>query len=572
MFLIVFRKKLLELGNLFMQKLKKILDHKFIFLFLILICTIFLVFVQFFMNDDKSYHENIFRFDDYKLFENDFDTQIEDINNFSSSKPIIIKGTLPDDLEYYSAFAFYSTHQNIHIYIENELIYEFSRDSSKLAFGKTPGASFNIIPSIYEYRGKDIQVHIDSPYEINDTNIPNFLIGDTADIVICEAKNSLMTFATGVILFILGFASIVIWLFLRKNISNEDLTLYYAGIFCILLSAWTINEQPIVSYYMQNTMLTTYLSYITLIMTPISLVLLLREFSKTKSQRMWDIVLYINYLIVVVIILLQVLNIMDIHNTLTINVVVFTLSILMSIIYSVYITYKRRTTLEGRINFVCVMLICVGYIFYFYKIYTDILFELYLGSICIIIYVITIFYQYIRRSIAVMSKSDQAEFYENLAYKDSLTELFNRLAYDRAISSVDVNSGSYIVVIFDLNNLKFFNDTYGHTIGDTYIKDSSSLIKQAFKNLGPVYRIGGDEFCIIMKDKSVFQYETATRELDTMVYNYNKVSDILKINIAYGYALYDKKIDHDIYETRNRADAMMYERKFFMKKNQVPLI
>ncbi len=554
-----------------MKKLKQLLDHKYIFLFIVLICTIFLAYVQFFMNDTENTYENIYHFEDYELFENDFDTQIEDINSFISNEPLIIKGILPENLEYYSAFAFYSTHQNIHVYIEDELIYEFSRNASKLAFGETPGASFNIIPSIYEYSGKEILIHIDSPYEINDTNIPNFLIGDTADIVICEAKNSLMTFATGIILFILGFASIVIWLFLRKNISKGDLTLYYAGIFCILLSIWTINEQPIVSYYMHNTILTTYLSYISLIMTPISLVLLLREFSKTKSQKLWDIVLYINYIDVVLSILLQIFNVMDFYNALTINVIVFTLSILLAIIYSVYITYKRRTTAEGRINFICVMLICVGYIFYFYKTYTDIIFDLYLGSICIIIYIITTAYQYIRRSIAVMSKSDQAEFYENLAYKDSLTDLFNRLAYDRAISSVDVKTASYIVVIFDLNNLKYFNDTYGHTIGDTYIKDSSSLIKQAFKNLGAVYRIGGDEFCIIMKDKSIFQYETATRELDTLVYNYNKVSDILKINIAYGYALYDKKIDKDIYETRNRADAMMYERKFFMKKNQVPL-
>ena len=94
------------------------------------------------------------------------------------------------------------------------------------------------------------------------------------------------------------------------------------------------------------------------------------------------------------------------------------------------------------------------------------------------------------------------------------------------------------------------------------------MIAKVFGNLGKLYRMGGDEFCIIMKDKSIFQYETATRRLDTLVYNYNKVSDVLKINIAYGYALYDRSIDKDIYETRNRADAMMYQKKFYMKQQQ----
>ncbi len=555
-----------------MKKFKQLLDHKYIFLFLTAICAVLLCYVQFFMNDDASQLEEIYHLDDYELYENDFLAPIGDINDFSSDKSLIVKGVLPTDLNYNSALAFYSTHQNIHIYIDEELVYEFSRSTSESDFGETPGSCFNILPSIYEYRGKEILIHIDSPYIINDTNIPNFYIGDTADIVICEVKNSLMTFATGVVLFILGIASIMFWLFFRKNISKGDLTLYYAGIFCILLAIWTINEQPVISYYMHNTILTTYLSHITLLLIPISLVLLLREFCKTKSSKNWDIILYINYLNVVLSIILQIFNVIDFHNTLIVNIIIFTLSFVITILHSVYITYKRRTTTEGLINFICVILICVGYILYLYKTYTNIISELYLGSICIIIYIMVLVYQYIRRSIAVMSKSDQAEFYENLAYRDSLTGLFNRLAYDRAISSVDVTTASYIVVIFDLNNLKFFNDTYGHTIGDTYIKDSSSLIQQAFKNLGPVYRIGGDEFCILMKEKSIFQYETATRQLDTLVYNYNRVSEILKINIAYGYGLYDPKIDRDIYETRNRADAMMYERKFFMKKNQVPLI
>lgn len=170
-----------------------------------------------------------------------------------------------------------------------------------------------------------------------------------------------------------------------------------------------------------------------------------------------------------------------------------------------------------------------------------------------------------------MLKSTQTEFFEGLAFTDSLTGLYSRTAYDKTMETIDVKTASYIIVIFDLNNLKYFNDTYGHNLGDKYIKDSADLITQAFSSLGKVYRIGGDEFCVIMKDKGIFEYETATHHLDTLIYNYNKVSEILKINIAYGYAHFDKSIDRNILETRNRADAMMYQKKFYMKQNQVPL-
>ncbi len=555
----------------------QILDHKIIFSLILLVCMLFLTYVQFFLNKAGNINRpfdsaSVTEFNDFELYEGDLLHPIESTDNFKIDDCLILKSTIPDELELYSTLGFYTLHQNINIYIGDELVYEFIRNPSEMKFGNTPGHGFHFIENLYKYRGEEITIYLNSPYPITNIHVPKFTIGDTANLIIKETKNSAYTIISGLTIMLLGCFSILMWLLFRKHISQDDLTLLYAGIFCICLSIWIINEQPILSYYLNNSIITSYMSFISLMFITVSLILFFRELCKTKTNPLWNIMLGINYLIIIVTIVLQFLNIMDFKECLVYNQSIFFISMIIISIYSAYITFKHHADIEGKITFVSIVLLYIGYFIYLYKFFTNELYELSYGSIFIIIYIIGIVTLYIRRSILVMIKSDKVEFFENLAYRDSLTELYNRLAYDHAISAVDVNSASYIIVIFDLNNLKHFNDTYGHNIGDTYIKDSSKLIKKAFNSLGSVYRIGGDEFCIIMKDKSIFQYETATRKLDTLVYNYNRVSEVLKINIAYGYALYDKSIDRDIHETRNRADAMMYKKKFFMKQNQTQKI
>ena len=560
-----------------MKKKFNIFTHGFTFIMVLLISTIFLICVQIFFsdkgnNESQNTIKKVSEFTNFELFEGDLEHPIENVTDFETEKEVIIKLTVPTNLKYNSSLGFFTTDQTVKVYVDGRVIHEFSRDTQKHGFGQCPGNSYNILDTIYGYRGKDIYIYLSSTGIITDNILPTLYIGDAVDIISMEISNSAITFVCVLLLIVLGTSAIILWLLFRKNISQGDLTLCFAGIFCILLSLWITIEQPIVAYYTYNSITISYMSFILQMLVPISLMLLLRALSKAKSNNVINAILLINYINVILTIVLQITEIADFHATEFFNVLLFSVSLLITFFYSIYVTYTRRSSSDGRNNLICVLLLTVGYVLYIYKQYTNEMYELYLGTIFIIIYITIIINIYIKQSIAVISKIDQAEFYENLAYKDSLTGLFNRLAYDKAMASVNVKDASYIVVIFDLNNLKYFNDTFGHTIGDTYITDSSSLIKQAFKNLGAVYRIGGDEFCIIMREKSIFQYETATRELDTLVYNYNRVSEILKINIAYGYAAYDSKIDRDIYETRNRADAMMYERKFFMKKNQVPLI
>ena len=183
------------------------------------------------------------------------------------------------------------------------------------------------------------------------------------------------------------------------------------------------------------------------------------------------------------------------------------------------------------------------------------------------------FYAYIRN----MQLNALNKKLADLMEQDALTHVKNRTAYDKYVRNfnLEIASGErteFAVGYFDLNNLKTINDKYGHEAGDAYIRNSCKLICDTFKH-SPVFRIGGDEFlCIICnddyknKDKLLksMRDEMEFREKDPV-----KFSPAARVSIASGMAVYDKEKDTDVISVVNRADVLMYENKFKMKKGNV---
>lgn len=95
----------------------------------------------------------------------------------------------------------------------------------------------------------------------------------------------------------------------------------------------------------------------------------------------------------------------------------------------------------------------------------------------------------------------RTEFKENyyLSRRDSMTNLGNRYALTEEISEL---KGDFIISYMDLDGLKSVNDTLGHASGDELIVKAGKYLSDSFENLGKVFRVGGDEFVIIIKVSS----------------------------------------------------------------------
>ena len=158
-----------------------------------------------------------------------------------------------------------------------------------------------------------------------------------------------------------------------------------------------------------------------------------------------------------------------------------------------------------------------------------------------------------------------------LSHVDALTHVKNRTAYESRLDEIRKKAerkGSldFGIILFDVNNLKKINDELGHYAGDEYIKNACKLICIAFKN-SPVYRIGGDEFVVLLEGKAFDlrdeQMQSFIDEMSSVMNNEN-ISPEERVSVAYGMSIF-KGAPETIDDCIKRADETMYETKKKMK-------
>lgn len=153
----------------------------------------------------------------------------------------------------------------------------------------------------------------------------------------------------------------------------------------------------------------------------------------------------------------------------------------------------------------------------------------------------------------------------NVAEFDALTNMPNRYCYNNFLKKTIDKDKSTCVFLFDINNLKYVNDTYGHSKGDELIKNTSLCIKECFLNQEGknCYRIGGDEFVAILDDIS-------EDEIENLINEFIKKQSDLNVSIAYGYAYSNNVRDIGYEKLIIKADKRMYKKKKEMYKDGNP--
>ena len=162
------------------------------------------------------------------------------------------------------------------------------------------------------------------------------------------------------------------------------------------------------------------------------------------------------------------------------------------------------------------------------------------------------------------------DYVQNLAYKDALTDVQNKAAYDMSMEQIDVDirmgRAQFALIMIDLNRLKKINDTYGHEIGNRYIINLCSKITDIFA-VETVYRIGGDEFVVLIKGDDYAQredlLERLRRHLEVDPSQVKNPWD--NVSAATGMSEFDPENDGGSDEVFKRADEAMYENKLEMK-------
>ncbi len=167
---------------------------------------------------------------------------------------------------------------------------------------------------------------------------------------------------------------------------------------------------------------------------------------------------------------------------------------------------------------------------------------------------------------------EKMDYINALAYKDSLTSAMSDVAYNLAVQRINksLNEDTNLcIVVFDINNLKLINDNYGHEYGNKLLIESSNAITTIF-NENNTYRIGGDEFVVIIENEEDDNILKLINDYNNLIKDtYLDLPDTKhNIEIAYGYTKFDFLIDKSFDHMFNRADSLMYKHKKQLKSKK----
>lgn len=156
-----------------------------------------------------------------------------------------------------------------------------------------------------------------------------------------------------------------------------------------------------------------------------------------------------------------------------------------------------------------------------------------------------------------------------LAYRDGLTGMGNRTAYLEFLDVCTKNRVPKLGIVFlDINNLKYVNDNLGHDMGDALIKEAARIISESFGKVGGVFRIGGDEFCALIRSETPDEdYSTAREKFEKLIEESNAEDhDYLQIRIAHGFCVCTELSKESVDAAIKTADEAMYVNKANLKK------
>lgn len=464
------------------------------------------------------------------------------------------------------AVIFQSGHQNVEVYIEDALVFRLQKDLDS-SVGKSPGHRWNTVSIPYESRGKEIRIELMPVYENKKGAIPDIYAGSQFLVYGRIISQNLMVVLLSLFAIIIGLAFMVFAVYSSHN-SKRDVSLFMMGQFALLIGVWKLSDSGILSLFFGHEVVVSYVPFLTLLLIVIPYTQYIRELFSTKNHKSWDVVCFVSLGVFVFSLVVQVLGIADLREVLWLN----HLSMLFLICVTVPMLYlevhKAGWNRKLKAMVICMGASLAGFV-------ADIVIYYISGGVSVtnlgmtgfLVYITVLGFMSLQDAKQLMKIGLQAKHLEQMAYHDQLTGMYNRAAYADDIGGESFASKNNAVIMLDLNNLKHCNDTYGHEKGDLYITSSANLIQQIFGSAGKCYRMGGDEFCVLINNHSEKECEKMLQQLKKDTAEWNEThNEKFSIQIAAGYAFYDHTLDYDIGDTLRRADKMMYREKYEMKQ------
>lgn len=458
-----------------------------------------------------------------------------------------------------STLMFYTQHQTVVVEADGKLLYTRSLKPDSILHTTGRDCEMITIPE----NTRSILVTLTNCNPDKQVSDPVFYQGDGVHMFRHELLKAVIPLVLGIMNVALGILMLTYWLFVH-HWAYVSKSLLYLGIFTTDLGAWFCLETGSSILLSQNPVFRSYASRILLLLLPIPFIMFVRHYLKARDRYLCRIFVWLDVAEIAVVLFLQLTDIRDLTQTLWMTHVMIGLAVLY-FIYTICNKFYHHTMTHAL--WICT----IGSIILIGALFSD-MYSYYHGSqevgptgrIAMLLFIITLACDTAFVSLKEIDAGRRAALYRELAEKDLLTGCYNRNAYHEDTSRCKKLT-NLLLFAFDLNNLKYYNDKFGHNCGDQYITDAAHILRKIFSRYGKLYRIGGDEFCVLIDDHNTCDISHLICCLRKEESIYNASSRNIHLQISCGYAVFDPQTDTDLDALQKRADQNMYENKKQLK-------
>lgn len=450
--------------------------------------------------------------------------------------------------------------KTVQVYNGTTPIYEIKDGNTFL--GKTPGKIFHFIELPLDHGSITVLIH--GKYADENTDHPQFWVGDQQVMFSNNILHALPYATIYFLTFVCGIALFLFWSIVRNELKNEKMGLYFS-LLLITTGLWLIRGSDFICLLFKNHFALYFMGYILFLQIP-ALFFAFSIYYWQLDCKKWIKNTYygLSFINMIVCILLHISGILEFKESSLLT----HLLLIAALLYAFYgmILYWKRFgfALKIKLTFIPFILALLSAIVDYTGFYSNTLSSYKRGGFVVLLFILFITIDVLNNLAIQLRDGQRNAIYKELATTDILTGIYNRTAFTKWEAEYQENFSNTSIVLCDLNNLKYYNDNYGHEIGDKYIIDAAHIIKEAFKDKGQCYRIGGDEFVVTLHHISASSVYDSIDILKKLQSEYNSKTDILQIEIALGYA-FSETSDQQLSDIINRADKLMYQQKTALK-------
>ena len=471
-----------------------------------------------------------------------------------------------------STTLFFRTHNTYaKVFLEDELIYETDNAYPDMS----PGSRWNFVTLQPEHAGLTLRLQITAAYSGDAPDIDNVFWGDRAAIALSIMRQKMWGALSCIAICLMGFIMIILDIALNYGKKRKSHGISCLGAFSLCIGGWSLIETNMLQFLMGDTQILKPIDNLLLILMVMPLLLFADWLYGVFNYKGVRVFCILQIIFLVACIILPLAGVTDWHGLLVIGRIFIGIFAVGFVVLSVWknrflFVRKDNRSAEAVLQLAGIVALCLSAVIALLRFFTNDGMDRGLAMrFGLLLFILCFAASSLFQTYKLIAQGIEYNDVQKIAYSDALTQLGNRAAYlERLEECVKEHVPRLGIVYLDVNNLKKVNDVHGHEQGDILIRTAAEVINESFGAYGRAYRIGGDEFCVLIDTDAMEGYDRGADIFRKKIEAVNKSDKyIFQLQIAHGFICCEADSMKTVEDAVKAADERMYHNKVQLKKN-----